>query len=429
MPPLKTLFGEEAEILGETNFRLLLFATVLPVMGSAMLSPVLGSLIGPFGTTEANIGLVISFFTAPAIVVIPLAGVLADKYGRRTVLAPSLVLFGISGAAVALTTQFRVVLGLRFLQGISFGGINPIIITSIGDAYAGSREATGQGLRFMSSGLSGALSPLIAGLLVVSAWQYPFLLYTLAIPIGLGVFLLFDEPTDADETSGEDRNTGSYRRDLSLLVRRRRVLSLIVARTLPNVVWIAFLTYNSLIVVRLFDGTPPQAGILAGIGSFILAIAASQAGRITALVDSRFYPLVASNVLLGLGFVVVLFAPGLVLATVGTTVLGVGFGVTLSLYRSAITGLAGPSLRAGLVSLTEAGSRLTTTLTPIAMGGVIALVTPQYGFDVAIQLAGAGAAAIASCGGLGCLWIARQSTKTPAERDEGAADAPTDSEQ
>jgi MFS family permease len=157
----------------------------------------------------------------------------------------------------------------------------------------------------------------------------------------------------------------------------------------------------------------------------MLAIAASQAGRITALVDSRFYPLVASNVLLGLGFAVVLFAPGLVLATVGIAVLGVGFGVTLSLYRSIVTGLAGPSLRAGLVSLSEAGSRLSTTLTPIAMGGVIALVTPQYGFGVAIRLAGAGAAAIAVCGGLGCLWIARQSPKTPAERDAGSG-RPTD---
>jgi hypothetical protein len=43
-----------------------------------MLSPVLESLIDPFGTSAANIGLMISFFTAPAIVVIPIAGVLGD---------------------------------------------------------------------------------------------------------------------------------------------------------------------------------------------------------------------------------------------------------------------------------------------------------------------------------------------------------------
>lgn len=418
MLSLKVLFGEDTEILNETNFRLLMLSTVLPVMGSAMLSPVLDSLIGPFNTSEANIGLMISFFTAPAIVGIPIAGVLADKYGRKSVLVPSLVLFGLAGAAMAFTTDFRIALGLRFLQGISFGGINPIIITSIGDLYTGSREATGQGLRFMASGLSGAIFPLIAGVLVVLAWQSPFLLYAIAIPIGVIVLIWFDEPMNQEATSVDEEVTSSesYHHELFLLLRQRRVLSLIVARTLPNVVWIAFLTYNSLIVVRLFDGTPPQAGVLAGIGSFVFAVAASQAGRITALVDSRFYPLIVSNVFLGLGFVIVLFAPGLVVATIGITIVGIGFGITLSLYRSIITGLAGASLRAGLVSLAEAGSRLMVTLTPIAMGGVVAVATSRFGFGPAIQFAGVGVAFVTTCGGLLCLWIAHISPMTSAEQ-------------
>lgn len=160
----------------------------------------------------------ISFFTAPAIVGIPIAGVLADKYGRKSVVVPSLVLFGLAGAAIAFTTDFRIALGLRFLQGISFGGINPIIITSIGDLYTGSREATGQGLRLMASGLSGAIFSLIAGVLVVLAWQSPFLLYAIAIPIRVIVLIWFDEPMNQEATSADEEVTSSesYRRELFL---------------------------------------------------------------------------------------------------------------------------------------------------------------------------------------------------------------------
>jgi len=416
---LQSLFGDDAAILQERDFRLLLLANVLPVLGASLLSPVLNSLIEPFGTSPADVGLMISVFTAPGIVIIPVTGVLADRYGRKPVLVAALVVFGLAGSAVALTTEFRVALGLRLLQGVGFAGISPIIITSIGDLYAGAKEATGQGLRFTVSGLSATVFPPISGALVVVAWQYPFLLYAVALPIAAAVHLWFDEPTppDATDADGTDttRSTGAkpYVGTLFRLVRRPRVLAMVLARGLPNVIWIGFVTYNSLITVRLMGGTPAQAGLLVAVGSLVFAVAGSQAGRITALFESRLYPLVGANVCLGLGFAVVLFAPGIAVATAGIAVAGVGFGLTLSLYRSIITGLAPDDLRAGLVSIAEAWGRLTNTVTPIAMGWAIAVATPRVGFASALQLAGVGVAAVGGVGGVLCLLVASAAPPVP----------------
>ncbi|MEF8906933.1 MAG: MFS transporter, partial [Haloarculaceae archaeon] len=177
MVSLASLLGDDAAVLGDRNFQLLLLSNVPPVIGTALLSPVLDSLVEPFGTTQTDIGLLISVFTAPGILVVPLAGALADRYGRKPVLVAALVLFGLAGTAIAFTTDFRVALGLRLLQGVGFAGILPTLITSIGDFYSGSREATAQGLRFTVSGLSQAAFPLLAGVLVATAWQYPFLLF------------------------------------------------------------------------------------------------------------------------------------------------------------------------------------------------------------------------------------------------------------
>jgi MFS family permease len=143
-------FGDDARILREPNFQLLLLATVFPILGSALVSPVLESLIEPFGT---------------------------------------------GGSTIVLTTDFRAVLALRAVQGIGFAGIVPVITASIGDMYDDTAEVTGQGLRHLVNGVSEAGVPLLAGALVASAWQYPFLLYALAVPVAAVVALRFSEPT------------------------------------------------------------------------------------------------------------------------------------------------------------------------------------------------------------------------------------------
>jgi len=391
MPSLGSLFGDDAEILRDGNFQLLLAANVIAPMGSSVLSPVLDSLTGPFGVSVARIGLLISVFTAPAIFITPLAGALADRDGRKPILLAGLLLFGSGGTAIVLTTDFRVALLLRFVQGVGFAGITPIIITSIGDMYAGTREAAAQGFRFTSSGLTQAAFPIVSGVIIAFAWQYPFLLYAIAFPVAALVYLWFDEPSSSGVESGDD-DTHSLRE----LLAYRRVRVIVLARGLAVVVWIAFLTYNSVLVIQILSGTTTAAGVLAAVGSLTFAAVATQAGRITDVFDSRLWPLVAANLALGGGFIVLLFAPGLLVGGIGVVSMGAGIGVTLSLYRSIITGYAPPDARGGLVSLSEAFGRVTATLTPIVMGAIISITEPTVGIQASLRIAGVVVAVVVS---------------------------------
>jgi MFS family permease len=414
---LRSAFGDDAVVLHETNFRLLLLATMFPILGTALVSPILDSVIGPFGTTEANIGLMISVFTAPSILIIPVSGVLADRYGRKPVLVVALLLFGVGGAGIALTTDFRVVLALRAVQGVGLGGIVPTITTSIGDMYTGEREVTGQGLRMMSNGVSSAVFPLVSGAAVVVAWRYPFLLYAAAIPIAVAVYLWFTDPSAEDNVSADsDRpDSGTYYRALSTFVRHPRTVSLLVARALPVVVWVGFLTYNSIIVSRVMGGTPFQAGVLVAMSSLVFASLASQVGRILALFDGKFYSSIAANLLMAIGFMGFLFAPRASLAAPWIIVGGAGFGLSISLYRSYVTELPPETLRGGVVSLSAAGDRLAATLTPVLMGAAIQTMTPMLGRTLAVQAASVGAAAVGGGGAVLCLLVASASRPIPGD--------------
>jgi MFS family permease len=381
----------------------LLLANALPPLGTALLSPVLESLIDPLGASTANIGLMMSMYTAPAIVMIPIAGVIADRYGRRPVLLFGLLCFGGAGTAIAFAPGFRAALFFRFVQGIGFAALTPIIITSIGDLYAGTKEATAQGLRFTGSGLAQTVSPIAAGLLVGIAWQYPFLLYAIAFPIAAVIYLRFEEPVDPDPDAAADsgESVGDQLRRLWTLVSQRRALAMVVARGSTSVIWIGFLTYNSILVVELLESTPAQAGVLASLASVGYAFSATQAGRIMSHFESQLFPLAVTNAAMGVGVSLAFLADTLAVAYVGATTMGIGFGIMVTLYRSIITDLAPASLRGGLVSLAEGSGRMAATITPILMGATIAIATPRIGFMLSVRTVGIATGVLG--GGIGIL--------------------------
>jgi MFS family permease len=386
---LRALFGKDADILHDEDFQVLLLAGLTAPLGAALLSPLLGTLTDPFGVSSARIGLLMSAFTAPSIFLIPVAGVISDRVGRKPVLVAGLVLFGIGGCGLAGTTDFEVALLLRLLQGVGGAGILPVIITSIGDIYSGTAETTAQGFRFTSSGVTQTVFPAIAGFLVAFGWQYPLLLYGIAFLMAGVVVAVLEEPsgrrrpTDRTDRTGHAPDNG--REAFLEAIRRRQVLGLLVVYGIPPALYIGFLTYISIVVARLLDGTPSQAGLLVAVMNVVKAVAASQAGRIAAWFDRQVVLLAAANVLLGGGLATVALAPSVLVVGAGVVLLGGGSGVLMSLYRSLLTRLSPGRVRGSMVSVGESIITLGMTVFPIVAGGTIAFAQSAIGFGAAVR--------------------------------------------
>jgi MFS family permease len=410
---LDRLLGTDAAVLDDRAFRVLLVASLVSPLGTAVVSPVLASLTGPFGVSEARAGLLLAVFTAPSVLLIPAVGVLSDRVGRRPVLAAGLALFGLAGSAVALTDEFAVVLALRFVQGVGYCGIAPILITSVGDLYAGEREAAAQGVRFTVVGVALTVAPLVAGALVVLAWQAPFLVYLLAFPAAAAVALYLGDPRAANGGAPADTDAAP----LWTVARRPRVLVTLLGRTTPGLVWFAFLTYASVIVARL-GGSPAAAGAVVAAGSLASALAATQVGRVTATV-TRGRALAGGVVLCAAGLAGVPFAPNVLLTGVAAAAVGGGFGVTISLYRSEMTRLAPDARRGGLVSVGESVGRVGSTVAPVATGALVAAARPAFGAGGATRAALVAVALVALLLGGASALLA---PGLPAPADSPAAD-------
>lgn len=428
MALLQSAFGDDTDLLYDTDFRVLLIANMSAPLGTALVSPLLNSLIVPLNASEASIGLVMAVFTLPGMFLTPLAGVVSDRFGRKPVLLTGLAVFGAAGMAIAAADTFATVIGLRFVQGIGYAGVTPILVASIGDLYVDNTEATAQGLRFTTSGIIQTVFPLVAGALVVVSWRYPFLLYATAIPVVFVVYRWFEEPTarsddeqNADSSTpdaltdgdGEEPANASEQASLSVrfeqfvrLLLTRRILLATVARATPPFVYFGFLTYNS-IIVRTMGGTPTDAGVLVGVASIGYAISASQSGRVNAYFGTRTAPLILTNVVMAGSFVVIALAPSMLAVGVGVAILGIGFGLSLTLYRSLLTGIVSASNRGGVVSVGESTGRAAITIVPVVMGAVLAAAEPVVGFDAAVRVMLLTAGLVPNLLGIACMTVLR----------------------
>ena len=96
----------ETKVYRDRNIQIIFGVTLMAVMGVSSIAPVFPRLVQELGVTTGQIGLLITFFTLPGIFLAPVLGLLADRFGRKRVLGPSLFLFALAGAACAFTNDF-----------------------------------------------------------------------------------------------------------------------------------------------------------------------------------------------------------------------------------------------------------------------------------------------------------------------------------
>ena len=102
----------------DRNLHIIFSITLIAVLAVSSITPAFPQISRELGVSPARIGWLISAFTVPGVFLTPVLGVAADRWGRKQVLVPSLLLFAVAGTACAFATDFQTLLGLRLLQGV-----------------------------------------------------------------------------------------------------------------------------------------------------------------------------------------------------------------------------------------------------------------------------------------------------------------------
>lgn len=356
--------------------------SIVGTLGVNLASPALPSMGPALGVSDATIGLVVTAYTLPAMVMVPVAGVLADMYGRRTVVVPSLALFGLGGAGIAFVDSFGAVLLLRGVQGVAFAGIMPLSVTILGDIYGGVTGSAAQGIRVGANGISGVLSPAIAGILAAASWNYPFLVYALALPVAVVTYVVLPETNLRTEVpAGIAEPLREYAGTLRIAVGERQLSTLLAGGGVRDFVRYALITFVPLFAVRTLDASFAEAGALLSVRGVAYVFVSPFAGAIVATVSRR-WALVGAMALGAAGMALIPTAPSVVWVGAAVLLYSVGDSVFSPVIKNAVTDASPEESRAGVVGGMNVLKYGAQTASPAFFG----LVLAASGFDAVFAI-------------------------------------------
>jgi MFS family permease len=359
------------------------------VLGNALVAPALPDIARALSVDDTGIGLVVAAASLPGVVVAPVIGVAADRFGRRIVVVPCLVLFGLGGLAAMVAPSFGVLIAARLLQGLGAAGLVNLAIVMIGDRHEGAVEraaAIGRNGAVLTAGL--AVLPVIGGgLVALAGWRAVFAPMALTLGVAIAAARVLPRGRPADVVRLPDQ----MRAAAASLADRRVVAMLVLGFWAFVLVFGLVLTVLPIDLDQRFGAGPALRGVILGLPALASVVVALAMGRLS----SRFgtWDLVmAGFAVFALAFLGVAAAGSVALVGVTMVVYGVGETLVIVPLQAYAAGLA-PARRGVMVAVWVSAVRAGQASGPVLAGLCLAALSPRgtiaLGSVVSLAVAGA----------------------------------------
>ncbi len=340
--------------------------TVSGILANSVISPNIPDILADLGQPSDRAGLLVSISPLPGIFMAPVVGLLADRFGRRRILLPCLVLFGFAAMAAALAPTFELLLAARFVQGIGGAGLVNLAVVIISDNWDGLERTKRIGQNSAVLTVCLAVIPSIAGLIGERfGWRYAVGIGVLALPIAVaGVFVL-DDVRPGLTTTYADQLRASLR-----VIRQPQLLTFFLSGVLLFVVVFGvFLTALPVHLEEDFGLAAGSRGLLLSVSAVGSTVAAFNLGRIRSVTSIR--PLlVGSCGFVALAAAAVALAPSVAVMIPALLLYGVGDGIAIPALQDLASAAAPTAQRAAVIAVWVSCVRLGQFLGPLASAAV-----------------------------------------------------------
>jgi len=369
---------KSGSVIRNPNLHIIFLVTLLAVLGVSSIAPALPLMVRELHVRPGQIGLLITVFTLPGMILTPITGILADRYGRKTILVPSLFLFGIAGFLCTFTRTFEILLIFRFIQGLGAASLGAMNVTLIGDIFTGNQRAEAMGYNSGVLSIGAASYPAIGGTLALAGWYYPFLLPLLAIPVGLLVLFRLKNPEFEAPQSMKQYLLNTWKN-----INRPKVWGLFVINVLVFfVIYGTILTYFPIHLEKKFGATTLIIGLVISSMSITTAIAASMTGYLTRKFSVRNLLLTSYSVYL-LVMCLIPFLDKILLIIPVILIAGFCHGISMPNVQTLLVGMAPLTERAAFMSLNSMVLRTGQTFGPLFMGFIYSIAGTEATFFAA----------------------------------------------
>lgn len=330
---------------------MVLASATLTIMAAAIIAPSLPAMGEVYGE-GVLVRLALTITSLAIAISAPVAGLVADRVGRKPLLTASLATYAVAGTAGYFVDSLPVLLGTRTLLGLAVGGVMTSVSALITDWFDGQERGRFLGLQQAFASLGGVVFLPLAGILAGIDWRLPFWLYSVAAVIALpAVIGLGNEPRTVQKASKAAfpaKAIGIY-----LLALVATLVFYMAPTQLP-------------FLLRDLGAGPAVIGVVVA-GSTLTSVVGALVfpkipqGRITA----------ASVALLGLGWLLIGYGGTLPLVTAGLLVGGFGVGLVVPNLNLRLANAASPAQRGRVLSGLVAGIFLGQFLSPLVIAPLV----------------------------------------------------------
>jgi len=388
------------------------------VLGNSMIIPVLTEIKNALNLSGFETSLIITLFSVPAGIIIPLAGFLSDRFGRKIVIAPSLIIYGLGGIIAGLGPLFLagsaypVMLGGRVLQGIGAAGTAPIAMALCGDLFTGKERSKSLGIIEAANGFGKVVSPILGALIGLIAWYATFLFFpVIVIPIVLAMWFLIKEP----ESNRSKQSIGQYLQSIKKIFEKKSAM--LLTSFFAGMTALLLLFGVLFFLSEYLESRYGLKGVIKGLALAIPVLFMSLTSYTTGALIKKKIKLMKWLVFSGLLLIAASLAvPGIfnrstILFFVGISAAGVGTGLTLPCLNTIITSSC-EAQRRGLVTSLYGSVRFFG----VALGPPLFSVLMDYGRAAMFW----GASGLAAAAALLALFLIRvKDMKKPVATDGG----------
>ncbi|MEI7027469.1 MFS transporter [Paenibacillus sp. y28] len=191
------------------------------VLGNSMLVPVLPQMQEKLGITQFQSSLLITLFSVTAGVFIPVIGYLSDRFSRKAIIIPALIVYGAAGILAgfgAIWSSYSTIIIARAIQGLGAAGTAPIAMALVGDLFKAGTESKALGLMEASNGTGKVVSPIIGSLLALWAWFAAFFAFPVFCAVALAaVIFIIKEPSKENKPM----KLGDYVKTVSTILKEK----------------------------------------------------------------------------------------------------------------------------------------------------------------------------------------------------------------
>ncbi|MHA2407853.1 MAG: MFS transporter [Candidatus Ranarchaeia archaeon] len=306
----------------------------------------------------------------PTIVLVPLFGWMMDRYGRRKVITPLILIFAVTAPSIYFIRTFEELIILEIVQAAARSSFYSLPVIMLGDKYKGAKLGHVMGLNATVFSVSRVIFPMLGGFLTEIDFRIGYLFFLSGIPLAILLYIGLEKYGAHFVRHREDKQKEKISLIRWFRIRPGLIGICIVGFTIPMVMTTIVGSFFQIYMQDQLGITPYLRGIAVSVLWAASIITASNLGRISRrLKPSRILAL--GFIIYVMGGVGIIFATSFETVAISMAVFGLGQGIVGPQFSALSADLAPKAQKALVVSLTTTLSSISRTIFPLIGGPVI----------------------------------------------------------